>query len=314
MSDGRLPSIASSYLERMSEKREWDVRGKTILVTGGNSGIGRATALELARRGAHVVITARDPKKGAAAVAELSAQLQPDAGLLEWRLLDLADARSIREFSAAFLAEFAALDVLVHNAGLVLSERRETQDGFEATFGTNHLGPFLLTQLLTERLAASSPARVVVVASDAHRQARGGLDFNDLQAQGSYSGVKAYGRSKLANILFARALARRLEPRGVTVNALHPGVVATGFTKDGDAGGLWGFVFRWLRPLLLTPEKGARTSVYLASSPEVSDITGAYFAKERAKSPSAAARDDAAAEQLWEVSGALVATAGRGAL
>ncbi len=196
--------------------------------------------------------------------------------------------------------------MLVNNAGLVLSHRAETTDGFEATFGTNHLGPFLLTRELTELLRASAPARVVNVASTAHRSARRGLDFDDIQFQKGYAGMQAYGRSKLANILFTNELARRLAGSGVTANSLHPGTVATRFARDDDASGLLAFGVKVIKPFILTPEKGARTSVYLASAPEVAEVTGQYFVKCKPRSPSAAASDEAAAARLWSVSEQLV--------
>ena len=198
------------------------------------------------------------------------------------------------------------LDVLINNAGLVLSERTETKDGFEATFGINHLGPFALTQLLTERLIASAPARVVNVASVAHQGARRGLDFEDLQSLHHYRGMQAYSRSKLANILFTTELARRLAGTGVTANSLHPGTVATGFARDDDAKGFLAFGIKLIKPFILTPEKGARTSIYLASSPEVADVTGAYFVKCRPKTPSEAARNEVAAGLLWSISEELI--------
>jgi NAD(P)-dependent dehydrogenase (short-subunit alcohol dehydrogenase family) len=283
----------------------WDIRGKVVVVTGGNTGIGLATAEELCRRGARVTITARDGAKGAAAVEAITGRV-PGAEV-ECRLLDLTSRASIEELAAGLLAEKPRLDVLVHNAGLILSDRREVEGGIEATFMTNHLGPFLLTELLRERLVESAPARVVVVASDAHRRMFRGLDFDDLQAARSYSGERVYSASKLANIHFARELARRLEGTGVTVNSLHPGVVATDFARDGDARGAWAFFFRWFRPFLRTPEKGARTTVHLACEPSLSGTTGAYFANCRPARPSSAARDDVAARRLWEASEALLA-------
>jgi len=282
----------------------WDIRGKEVVVTGGNTGIGLATAEELCRRGARVILTARDEAKGARAVESLRDRV-PGAQV-EWRLLDLASRASIEAFAAGLLAERERLDVLIHNAGLILSDRREVEGGVEATFMTNHLGPFLLTELLRERLLASAPARVVVVASDAHRRMFRGLDFGDLQAARAYSGERVYSASKLANILFASELARRLEGTGVTVNSLHPGVVATDFARDGDARGLWAFFFRWFRPFLRTPERGARTSVHLACDPGLSETTGGYFANSRPARPSSAARDAEAARRLWEVSEALL--------
>ncbi len=202
--------------------------------------------------------------------------------------------------------------MLVNNAGLVQSERRETVDGYEATFGINHLGPFLLTRLLTDRLVASAPARVVNVASTAHRGARKGLDFDDLQSTRHYRGMEAYSRSKLANILFTEELAQRLTGTGVTANSLHPGTVASGFARDDDAKGFLAFGVKVIKPFILTPEKGARTSVYLASSPEVAEVTGQYFVKCRPRTPSPAARDEAAATLLWSVSEELVDRAAPG--
>ena len=205
-------------------------------------------------------------------------------------VFDLADLASVREGAGQLLERYEQIHVLVNNAGLVLSERTETTDGFESTFGINHLGPFLLTRLLTERLVASAPARVVNVASTAHRSARHGLDFDDLQSRRRYRGMQAYGRSKLANILFTTELARRLSGTGVTANSLHPGTVATGYARDGDASGVLAFGVKVIKPFILSPEKGARTSVYLASSPEVAEVTGQYFVKCRPRTPSPAAR------------------------
>jgi NAD(P)-dependent dehydrogenase (short-subunit alcohol dehydrogenase family) len=285
----------------------WDIRGKRVLITGGNTGIGRASAAELLRRGARVTITAREARKGERAVEELSSLPGVEAGQLEWRFLDLARASSVRAFAQEFEAAHERLDVLLHNAGLVLSERRTTEDGLEMTFGVNHLGPFLLTRELQGMLRRSAPARIVVVASEAHRMARRGLDFDDLQSEQRYGGVAVYGASKLANILFARELAGRMEGSGVTVNCLHPGVVATDFTRDGDAGGSWGFFFKWFRPFLKSPEKGARTSVHLVTAAELSEVSGAYFKDSKRARPSGAARSAEQAERLWAVSEELAA-------
>ncbi len=199
--------------------------------------------------------------------------------------------------------------MLVNNAGLVQSVRRLSDDGLELTFAVNHLGPFLLTALLTERLVASAPARVVTVASTAHKSARSGLDFDDLQATRRYRMMKVYGASKLANILFTTELARRLEGTGVTANCLHPGTVGTGYGRDGDTGRLFVAGLKVAKPFMLTPKKGAVTSVYLASSPEVASITGQYFVKCRARQPSPAAQDPVAARRLWALSEELVAAA-----
>ncbi|HUY21185.1 MAG TPA: SDR family oxidoreductase [Acidimicrobiales bacterium] len=280
-----------------------DMTGKTVVVTGGNSGIGLETAVALARAGATTLITARDPARGAAAVADIRARAGNDA--VDVVLFDLGSIASIRQGAADILGRCRRIDVLVNNAGLVLSDRRETEDGFEATFGVNHLGPFVLTRLLLDRITESAPARIVNVASTAHKGARHGLDFDDLQTTRGYGGMRVYSKSKLANIYFTTELARRLEGTGVTVNCLHPGTVSTGYGRDGDASGFLAFGVKVIRPFILSPEQGARTSVYLASSPEVAGVSGGYFVKCKAHTPSAAARDDQAARRLWEASEAL---------
>jgi retinol dehydrogenase-12 len=282
--------------------------GRTVVITGANSGVGKATAVALAAAGARTVITARSESRGLSALADIRKASGSDQ--VELEVFDLADLASVRRGAAQILDRYDRIDVLVNNAGLVLSERSETVDGIETTFAVNHLGPFLLTRLLTDRLVTSAPARVVNVASTAHRSARRGLDFDDLQVRGRYSGMSVYGRSKLANVLFTAELARRLAGTGVTANSLHPGTVATGYARDGDASGVLAFGIKVIKPFILTPEKGARTSVYLASSPEVAEVTGQYFVKCRAKEPSAAARDEEAAARLWSVSEELVERAG----
>jgi NAD(P)-dependent dehydrogenase (short-subunit alcohol dehydrogenase family) len=284
--------------------------GKTVVVTGANSGVGKATAVALAAAGARTVITARSEHRGLEALSDIRAASGSDQ--VELVVFDLADLASIREGAAHILDRCPRIDVLVNNAGLVLSRRSETSDGFESTFGINHLGPFYLTQLLTERLIASAPARVVNVASTAHRSARRGLDFEDLQSQRHYAGMQAYSRSKLANILFTNELARRLSGTGVTANSVHPGTVASGFARDDDASGFLAFGIKVIKPFILTPEKGARTSVYVASSPALEGMSGQYFAKCRPKAPSAAARDSTAAALLWSVSEQLVDEANQG--
>ena len=277
-----------------------DMTGKTVVITGGNSGIGLETAVALARAGAKTVITARGRARGEAAVADIRKRAGSDQ--VELVVFDLASLGSVREGAAEILTRCSRIDVLVNNAGLVLGERRETADGFEATFGINHLGPFLLTDLLLERIKASAPARIVNVASTAHKGARGGLAFDDLQTTRRYAGMKAYSRSKLANIYFTTELARRLEGSGVTVNCLHPGTVVTGFGRDGDTTGVFRFGLSVIKPFVLNAEQGARTSVYVASSPEIDGVTGKYFVKCRVRNPSKVARDDEAARTLWKVS------------
>lgn len=274
--------------------------GKTFLITGGNTGIGKATATSLARTGAQVVFTARNREKGERALADIRRESGNDN--VACMHLDLAALASIREFAEAFLAKYPRLDVLVLNAGLMVGSRTETADGFEMTFGVNHLGHFALTGLLLGRLKESEPARIVVVSSDAHRAARGGLDFADLQARAGYAMWTAYGRSKLANLLFTLELAERLQGSGVTVNALHPGVVATDFGGAEDTGRLIGFFMRAFSWAMVSTEKGARTSVYLATAPEVEGVSGLFYARCKPKQPRRAARNREMARRLWQVS------------
>lgn len=284
------------------------MEGKTVVVTGGNSGIGRETAVALARAGARTLITARNAERGAGAVDDIRGRSRSTQ--VEQVVFDLSSLGSVRSGAHEILDRTDRIDVLVNNAGIVLSKRQETVDGFEATFATNHLGPFLLTTLLLDRLKASAPSRVVTVASTAHRSVRGGLDFSDLQSTKGYRGLEVYAASKLANILFTIELSRRLEGSGVTANCLHPGVVATGYAQDGDTSGFLPIGMAVIRPFLLTAEKGARTSVYLASSPEVAGVSGLYFAKCKPAKPTAAASDLEAARQLWDISEELVGARG----
>jgi len=281
------------------------MNGRTVLITGGNTGIGRETAVALARAGAQVVFTSRDAGKGQAALAEIRARSGSDA--VEVMELDLARLGSVRDLASRVGDRFDRLDVLVNNAGLMLGSRRETADGYEMTFQVNHLGPFLLTTLLGDRLAAGDRARVVNVASAAHKSARHGLDFDDLQSTRGYRSFSVYAKSKLANILFTRELARRWDDHGITVNAVHPGFVASDFGRDGDMSRLAGLAYPLIRVFALTPEQGARTQVHVASAPEVEGVTGGYWAKSAPATPSAAAQDDAAAARLWAVSEQLVA-------
>jgi NAD(P)-dependent dehydrogenase (short-subunit alcohol dehydrogenase family) len=275
------------------------MEGKTVIVTGANSGIGLETAAGLARMGARVVITGRNREKSERA-------LEVIGGKSEVVVFDLSDLSSVRQGAEELLARCGRIDVLVNNAGLVHSSRRLSADGFEMTFAVNHLGPVLLTNLLIERIKQSAPARIVNVASDAHKAARRGLDFDDLHTErGRYRGMNVYGRSKLANILFTVELARRLEGSGVTANSLHPGTVRTGFGGDGDTG-LLGIGIKIAQPFMLSPAKGAATSIYLASSPEVEGVSGKYFVRKKPATPSAAARDEEAAKRLWEESERLV--------
>jgi NAD(P)-dependent dehydrogenase (short-subunit alcohol dehydrogenase family) len=286
-----------------------DMTGKTVLITGGNAGLGLETAVALAAAGAEVTITSRDAGRGEAARTDIVERAGVDADRVEVMALDLASTASIRSFAEAYLAGHPRLDVLVNNAGLILSERTTTEDGFETTFGVNHLGHVLLTELLLDRLKESAPARIVVVASEAHKFALDGLKFDDLQCERHFFSYRVYGRSKLANILFTRALAKRLEGTGVTVNAVHPGSVATRFARDGDTAFVTALSTYVARPFSRTPEEGARTQVHVASAPELADVSGAYFcnSKQADRRLSRAARSDESAERLWTVSRELLA-------
>jgi NAD(P)-dependent dehydrogenase (short-subunit alcohol dehydrogenase family) len=278
--------------------------GKVVVITGGNAGIGKETAVGLAARGAHVVITSRNQPRGADAVADIRARSGNDA--VEVMPLDLASLTSVRDFARDFLARSERLDVLIDNAGLVMGQRTETEDGFETTFGVNHLGHFLLTNLLLDRLRASAPSRIVVVSSHAHKQARHGLDFDDLQSEKRYKPFDAYPKSKLANIYFARELARRLEGSNVTANALHPGFVASRFGRDGDTSALMNVGMLIARPFAINSTKGARTSIWLASAPEGATTTGGYFFRCAPSTPTAIAQDAESARRLWAASEELV--------
>jgi NAD(P)-dependent dehydrogenase (short-subunit alcohol dehydrogenase family) len=284
------------------------MEGTTVVVTGGNSGIGLETAVALGQMGARVLITARDAARGEAARAAIAERIGA-SGSVELVVFDLAELASVRTGAQEILERCPRLDVLVNNAGVVLSERTETVDGYESTFAVNHLGPFLLTTLLLPRLVESAPARIVNVASTAHVQARKGMPFDDLQSTRSYAGMRVYGASKLANILFTVELARRLEGQGVTASSLHPGTVRTGYCADGDAKGFLVLGIKIAKPFFLSPQKGARTSIYLASSPDVAAISGTYFVKCKGKKPRKQGQDTEGARRLWEVSEALIEAA-----
>jgi NAD(P)-dependent dehydrogenase (short-subunit alcohol dehydrogenase family) len=279
-----------------------DLTGKVAIVTGGNSGIGKEAAVGIAQAGAHVVIAARNPAKAAAARTEI--ETRADArGRVETIPIDLASFASVREFVAAFGAKHHRVDVLLNNAGLVLRKRDVTVDGHEMQFQVNHLGHFLLTNLLHDALANGAPARVINVSSYAHTQARRGLDFDDLDwERRRYRGFAVYSGTKLMNVLFTRELARRSDPDVFTANALHPGFVGSNFAREGDIGLLGTIGMPLIRPFAISSAKGALTSIYLATSPDVAGLTGLYFVKGKAVKPAAHALDDAAATRLWEIS------------
>jgi retinol dehydrogenase-14 len=277
------------------------VRGKNILVTGATSGIGLEASVELARRSARMILVGRDPRRTETAVAQVRARSgSPEVSHL---LCDFSSQASIRRLAAEVLARHDRLDVLVNNAGGVNKKRQVTVDGIEATFAVNHLGYFLLTNLLRDLLVRSAPARVVTVASVGHRQ--GTLDFDDLGYERGYRIMRAYGRSKLANVLFANELARRLAGTGVTSNSLHPGSVATNIWSGAP---LWAkpIVQLFLRPFFLSAEEGGATIVQLAASPELEGVTGKYFEKGKPVEPAPLARNEALAKRLWEVSARMV--------
>jgi NAD(P)-dependent dehydrogenase (short-subunit alcohol dehydrogenase family) len=274
--------------------------GKTVLVTGGTSGIGRATAMGLAAMGARLGITGRDRGRTEEAAREIRAV---GAGQVDLFVADLSSQLEVRRLADEVLQTYPRLDVLVNNVGGYWNTRHVTADGLERTFALNHLTPFLLTNLLLDRLTQSAPARVVTVASNAHTT--GQIDFDDLQGERSYSGSRAYSQSKLANVLFTYELARRLAASAVTASALHPGVVNTSFGAE-DPGGVQRLLVPFVRPFLKTPEQGAATSIHLASSPDLKQVSGRYFANSKPKKSSKASYDQPAAERLWQVSAELV--------
>jgi NAD(P)-dependent dehydrogenase (short-subunit alcohol dehydrogenase family) len=279
------------------------MRGKVVVITGGNSGIGLAAARDIAARGATVVITARSEMKGATAVDLIRRSSGNDATTV--LPLDLASFASIRAFAERVLDQYDRLDVLVNNAGGLLSQRRLTREGHEMTFGVNHLGHFLLTGLLRERLEVSAPSRIINVSSIGHRF--GSISFADpMYERRRYNPSEAYNQSKLANVLFTAELAERLNGTGVTANSLHPGAVRTGFGSADDTRGFERFVMVIGRPFMISARRGAKTIVYLACSPEVETVTGRYFVRCKPRTPSKKARDPETARRLWDLSEELI--------
>ena len=276
-----------------------DLKGKNIVVTGANSGIGYVTALQLAGMGATIIMVCRDEQRGSDAQRRIrNATSNPNVELL---LADLSSLERIRAVADDISRKYPSLHVLINNAGGIYGTRTLTVDGLEWTFAVNPLAPFLLTNLLVPQLKAGAPSRIITVSSSAHR--RGHIQFDDLMMSRHYDEWKAYSQSKLANVLFSAELARRL-PIQVTSNSLHPGAVRTGFGKSG--GSLLKFALGAFGRLLLSPQEGARTTVFLASSPEVTGETGKYFVRCKAVDPSLEARDRSIAARLWEVSEQLV--------
>jgi NAD(P)-dependent dehydrogenase (short-subunit alcohol dehydrogenase family) len=283
----------------MMTDQDEPMESKICLVTGATAGMGAVTARALAQRDATVILVGRNPAKGAATVEQMRQQTGNPA--VEFMLADLSVQGDVRQLAQQFKARYPRLDVLVNNAGATFGQRRETVDGLEMTLALNHLACFLLTNLLLDALQAGAPARVVNVSSFAHKLAR--INFDDLQGRRRYVGWQAYGRSKLANVLFTYELARRQAGAGVTANALDPGLVATDFGLRDT--GIVRPSKRLLNLFALSPEEGAQTSIYLAASPEAAGVTGKYFVKCRAVSSSKASYDQIAAARLWRISAEL---------
>jgi retinol dehydrogenase 14 len=297
----RYPHDAEVWMDSLEMTRP--MTGRICLITGATSGIGRHTAGELARMGAHVVLVARDPRRG----QETRAELIETAGHREIEVFraDLAVQDDIRGLAAEFRDRYDRLDVLVNNAGLYATRHELTVDGVETTFAVNHLAPFLLTNLLREVLVVSAPSRVVTVASMMHKAGR--IDFDDLSGQQRWSVQRAYNQSKLANVLFTRELARRLDGTRVTANCCHPGTVRSNFGAGST--GLSGVAMAAMRPFMMTPARGADTVVYLASAPEVATATGGYYVRRRLRRSSRGSYDKDTARRLWEVSAELTGLA-----
>lgn len=273
------------------------VKNKIILITGGNAGMGKATATELAKLGAHVIIMCRNKERGEKALADIRSE--SGNSCVELMLCDLASQNSIREFVIKFKGKYNRLDVLINNEGVILPKRQETVDGYEMQFGVNHLGHFLLTNLLLDLLKISSPSRIINVASGAHSWRR--IYFEDVNLTKGYLTFKAYAQSKLANVLFTYELAEKLKGAGVTVNCLHPGAVATQMGINRETG-FGTFITGLLKPFFQTAAKGAETAVYLASSDEVSNVSGQYFNNKKPVKSSKLSYDKEVAKKLWDMS------------
>lgn len=273
-----------------------EMSGKICMVTGATLGLGRVTAEALAAKGATVIAVARNPAKGEATISNIKAATGNPAVVL--MLCDLSSQTSIRRLAEDFKRQYQQLHVLVNNAGAMHMRRTLTEDGLETTFALNHLAYFLLTNLLLDVIKASAPSRIINVSSDSHF--RGKINFDDPQGEKRYSAMGAYSQSKLANVMFSAALTKRLQGTGVTVNAVHPGAVATGFARNN--GPLVSLIMRVIGLFELSPEQGAETQIYLATSPEVANVTGKYFEKKKPVRPNLAAQDEAAVERLWKMS------------
>ena len=270
-----------------------NLKGKTAIITGASSGIGRVTALALAAEGTSLVLPVRNMEKGEAVKQEVIKKTENTA--VDLMPIDMASFDSIRRFAEQFKEKHDELHLLINNAGTWETKKRLTEDGIEMNFAVNHLAPFLLTNLLLDTIVASAPARIVNVSSAAHKQAT--MNVDDLEGKQRWSSMRSYSQSKLANIFFTRYLARELDGSGVTVNCLHPGVVSTALFDK-----MSGFMRRLFGLFMISPEKGAETTIYLATSPGVEGVSGAYFAKKKQAKTSRHAKDMAVAEKLWKVS------------
>lgn len=273
-----------------------NMQGKVCLVTGANGGIGKVSALELAKLGATVIMVCRDRSKGEAAQADIK-RISGNQNI-DLLTADMSSIASVRQLAQEVQAKYPQLHVLLNNAGRMNNKREVSVDGIESTLASNYIGPFLLTNLLLDLLKASAPARIINVSSTAHKG--GKIDFDNLQAEKRYHGFPVYSNSKLALTLFTYELARRLEGTGVTVNNLHPGVIASGFFGNGLLG-------RLSKLVMLTPEQGAQTSIYLATAPEVASVNGKYFEKSKQSTSSKISNDEQLGKRLWQVTEELIA-------
>jgi NAD(P)-dependent dehydrogenase (short-subunit alcohol dehydrogenase family) len=296
---GGLATAKTSQADLEMESHDDSMKGKIVLITGATSGVGKESALGLAKMGATVVLVGRSSEKLDRVASSISTATGNRA--IDTMVCDLTSMENVRKLASDFKHRHQRLDVLVNNAGEIVGERRTTVDGFEYTLALDHLSHFLLTMLLLDLIKASAPARIINVSSSAHMLGR--IDFEDLMGEKKYKPMKAYGQAKLANLLFTYELARRLAGTGVTANAVHPGAVRTNFGKGMK--GRWR-IFLWLgSPFLIDAERGAETSIFVASSPEVSGITGKYFVKKKEKMSSKRSHDQTGAKRLWEVSSKL---------
>ena len=284
----------------MEERRNGLMSGKTVLVTGATSGIGRATAVGLAKMGAHVAIAGRDRTRTEDTAVQIRAV---GGGQVDVFVADVSAQSEVRRLAAEVLQRLPRLDVLINNVGGFWNTRHVTADGLERTFAINHLAPFLLTDLLLDLLKKSAPSRVVNVSSAVHSMGR--IDFDDLQGERSYSGSRAYNQSKLANVLFTYELVRRLQGTSITANVLHPGVVNTSFAVE-DPAFFQRLFYPFIRPLMKTPAQGAATSIHVASAPSLTKVTGLYFANSKPTRSSPGTYDQPTAARLWQVSADLV--------